>query len=134
MKTDKSDIYEQIGNLFYAIAADQHVQPLEVGELKSLISKDWLPLKLSESVVSEEAHGIIMAIDLMEANKATANDAFKEFLKFYKLHPDFFSKEIKQRMLDTAEDIALVFKGNNPIKGPHLIALRDLLNLGKVSA
>ena len=45
MKIDNRDIFEQIGNLFYSIAADQHVKPLEVGELKALISKDWLPPK-----------------------------------------------------------------------------------------
>lgn len=131
MKIDNRDIFEQVGNLFYAIAADQHVKPLEVGELKSLISKDWLPRNLGESVVSEETHCILMTMDSLTGSNATAKEAFKEFSQFYRVHPEVFSREVKQRMLDTAVEITKIFKADNPFSNPHLVALRDLLKLGK---
>lgn len=131
MKVDNRDIYEQIGNLFYSIAADQHVKPLEVGELKSLISKDWLPQN-SKSFVSEETHCIVMTMDSLEGNQVSAKEAFGEFSKFYTLHPEVFSKEVKQRMLDTAVDITKIFKADNPLDNPQLAALKDLLQLVKV--
>jgi hypothetical protein len=134
MKIDNRDIFEQIGNLFYAIAADQHVKPIEVGELKSLISKDWLPRNLGESLVSDETHFILITMDALEGNKTTAKEAFSDFSKFYSLHPEVFSKELKQRMLDTAVEITKIFKEDNPFSNPHLIALRELLKLDGVKA
>lgn len=134
MRIDNKDVLEQIGNLFYAIAADQHVKPLEVAELKSLISKDWLPRNLRESFVSDETHYILLTMDALAGNKATAEEAFNEFSKFYALHPEGFSNEVKQRMLDTAVGITRIFKADNPFNNPHLIALKALLDPGKVKA
>jgi hypothetical protein len=134
MKIDNRDIFEQIGNLLYAIAADQHVKPLQVGELKSLISKDWLPRNFSESNVSDETHCIVMTIDSLTGSNATAKEAFDEFAKFYALHQEVFSDEVKQRMLDTSVEITKFFKADNPFSNQHLVALRDLLKLGKVEA
>lgn len=132
MKIDNEDIFEQIGNMFYAIAADQNIKPIEVAELKSLISKDWLPQNLDEYFVSDATHCILVTMDSLEGNNATAKEAYNEFLKFYRVHPEVFSNEVKQRMLDTAVEITKVFKADNPLNNPHLDALRNLLNLDKV--
>lgn len=134
MKIESRDIFEQIGNLFYAIAADQHVKPLEVGELKALISKDWLPRNLAKnkSLVSDETHFIIMAMDTLEGAGATARNAFAEFAKFYKQHPGLFTEEVKQRILDTAVEITKIFKADNPFENKQLVALKELLALQNV--
>jgi hypothetical protein len=134
MKIDNRDIFEQIGNVFYAIAAEQHVKPLEVGELKSLISKDWLPRnrKGNESIVSDETHWIIMAMDTLEGNGASAKEAFREFSSFYQIHPELFTEEIKQRIQDTAVKITKIFKADNPFDNGQLVALKDLLGSNKV--
>jgi hypothetical protein len=131
---DNRDIFEQVGNLFYAIAVDQHIQPLEVGELKSLISKDWLPRNLTKSLVSDETHFILVTMDSLQGNKVTANEAFSDFSKFYMLHPEVFSKEVRKRLLDTSVKIAKVFKADNPFNNPHLMELRDILNFERVKA
>lgn len=130
MKVDNQDIYEQIGNLFYSIAADQHIKPLEVAELKLLISKDWLPRNLAdtESIVSDETHYILMTMDTLQAEHVSAKEAFKEFHKFYTSHPEVFTKEIRKRLLDTALEITKIFKADNPFENLHLLALRDILN------
>jgi hypothetical protein len=132
MKIDNHDIFEQIGSLFYSIAADQQVKPIEVGELKAMISKDWLPGKLSESLVSDETHCILMAMDFLEGSKATAKDAFEEFAKFFSLHPEAFTKELKQKVLNTAVEITTLFRADNPFRNPHLVAVKNLLSLDDV--
>jgi len=40
MEKFERDIFEQLGNLFYSIAKDQQVVPLQFGELKMLLRKD----------------------------------------------------------------------------------------------
>lgn len=134
MKIDNRDVYEQIGNLFYAIAADQHVKPLEVGELKLLISKDWLPRNLAanESVVSDETHCILVTMDTLEGNKVSAKYAFNEFSRFYAVHPEVFTREVKQRIFDTVAAITKIFQADNPFENAHLLPLKKLLDLGTV--
>lgn len=133
MKIDNRDIFEQIGNLFYAVAADQHVKPLEVAELKSLISKDWLPRNHGhEPIVSDETHFILMTMDTLEGNQTDAKDAFRDFSKFYKLHPEVFTRELKQRIVDTALEITRVFKADNPFGNGPFVALKKMLDLSSI--
>ncbi|HEY0742056.1 MAG TPA: hypothetical protein VGD40_11370 [Chryseosolibacter sp.] len=133
MNIDNRDIFEQIGNAFYAVAADQHVKPLEVGELKLLISNDWLPRTTAgnEALVSDEAHSIIMAIDSLQTAQTKSNDAFKEFASFYHKHPDVFSNDLKERIVKTARDIVKIFKADNRKPNRHLEALKNLFQLQK---
>lgn len=134
MKIDNRDIFEQLGNLFYAIAAAQHVKPLEVAELKSLISNDWLPRNWNESMVSDEAHGILIAMDTAEGNKVSAKDAFTDFSRFYKLHPDAFPVEVRKRIVDTASKITKIFEADNPNQNSQLKALKALFDVRQVNA
>jgi hypothetical protein len=127
MKIDIRDIFEQIGNAFYAVATDLRVKPIEQGELKSIIAKDWLPRNQSgDGMISNEAHCIMMAMDANEGERLTSNDAFKEFSKFYQLHRDFFTTELMKRILDTANEIASTFKKGNSSDNSYLKNLKEL--------
>jgi hypothetical protein len=131
MKVDNRDVFGQIGTLFYSVAARQHVKPLEAGELKSMISKDWLPRNLrgSDSMISDETHWIILTMDALEAEGTSAIEAFKEFSRFYMLHPEVFTKETKQRILDTAVEITKIFKADNPSDNAQVVALKELFGV-----
>jgi hypothetical protein len=133
MKIDSRDIYEQMGNLFYAIAADQHVKPLEVAELKLLISKDWPPVNPEEnrSNISDETHGILMTMDANEGSRLPAKRAFDEFSNFFNQHAEIFSNGTRQRIFDTAVEITKIFKADNPGQNIHLMALTEVLGIGK---
>lgn len=133
MKIDNRDIYEQIGNLFYAIAADQHVKPLEVAELKLLISKDWLPRNIegNEPMVSDETHCILVTMDALAGSKTSGSEAFKDFSRFYANHSEVFNNEVKQRIFDTALEITKIFKADNPFENVHLVALENIFGLSK---
>lgn len=128
MKTDIRDIYEQIGNLFYAIAADQHVKPLENGELKMLIIKHWLPRnqEAQDYKISEGAHFIILTMDALQASSTSAKEAYNSFVKFYKLNKELFSSELRELILGTASGITQIFAEQN-FENKHLTELKNLL-------
>jgi hypothetical protein len=129
MKVDNRKISEQIGNLIYAIVADQQIKPLEMAELKLLISKDGLGRRRddTEAPVSDETHFIITTIDALQSAKISAKEAFDEFYKFYLIHPEIFTTEVKQRILDKSNEIARIFNADNPSGNEHLKLLVDLL-------
>jgi hypothetical protein len=127
MKIDIRDIFEQIGNAFYAVATDLHVKPIEQGELKSIIAKDWLPRNESaDGVVSNEAHCIMMSMDANESEHLSSSDAFKEFSKFFQFHHESFTNDLMKRILDTANEIANTFKRDNSSENGHLKNLKEL--------
>lgn len=135
MKTNTRDVFEHIGSLFYAIAADQKVQPLEVAELKLLVSRDWLPRNETvKTTVPDETHYIMFTMDSLAAENTPASEAFNEFVKYYTAQPEAFTDEIKQRVLDTAFSIVRIFNGDNPEDNNMLKALRELVESGKVDA
>jgi len=127
MKTDNRDIYEQIGHLFYAIAADQHVKPIEIGELKLLINKDWLPRNLGlDHMVSDAAHFIFLTLDVLQNSSISSKEAYSSFVKFYTLHKEVFTNELKQLILNTTSEITRVFAEKNS-ENKYLTELKSLL-------
>ncbi len=129
MENFKHDIFEQMGNLFYAIALDQHVEPLQFGELKMLLRKDWLDelTPISTSNVTEASHLVSLKMDTLQAESATAEDAFNEFTKFYATHREQFSAALKEKIGKTAEAITEVFPLEHNIKNNHITKLKMLL-------
>lgn len=134
MKSEDRDLFEQIGNLFYSIATDQHVKAIEVAELKSLISKDWAPesARASKTKVSDETHVMFMAMDTLTGDGVGAEEAYNQFLHFYSLHPELFSPKLKERILNTAESITTVFISDNPFHNENLRAVKELFSDVKV--
>jgi hypothetical protein len=130
MKIENRDIYEQIGNLFYAVATDQHVAPIELAELKSMISKDWLP-RNPEAMISDETHWILLVLDALEGANAPSDIAYKNFKTFFQLHPEVFRKEVRQRIYDTCEEITKVF---HPEKVHTHSKLMDLLKVMDITS
>lgn len=127
MKIDNRDIYEQIGNAFHAVAADQHIKPLEVGELKFLISRDWLPRNsVPGEAASNEAHSIFLAMDALQANGVSSVEAFKDFEKFVGLHQEVFTEELKQRIVETSGKIVTIFSERDQVRNAHFEALKEL--------
>jgi hypothetical protein len=113
MRIDMRDTYEQIGNLFYAIATDQQVRPLQAAELKFLISINWMPRTSEsyESLISEAGHWILLTIDTLENSKVSSTQAFNSFSQFFENHQELFTSTIKETILRTVKDISTVFPG-----------------------
>jgi hypothetical protein len=119
MESFKREIFEQLGNLFYALAADQEVSLMESGELKMLLRQDWLtePESRPQDKISEASHLIGLSIDVLQNEKVPAEKAYKDFEKFYVKHREQFSFALKQKILETADAIVKIFttsEGKNP--------------------
>lgn len=134
MESFKREIFEQLGNLFYALAADQRVSLVASGELKMLLRKDWLTElgERSEDHVSEAAHLIGLSIDASQSQKVPAEVAFNNFTRFYAKHREQFSYALRQKILETAEGIVKIFSTSGQ-ENVHLEELKKLLELSTLS-
>jgi len=128
MNINYQKIYEQLGNLFYCIAAaDNNVKPQEVAKLKEIIDSDWLPLEDSTDEFGvDAAHYIFITFDYQLAESATARESFKLFADYYKAHKSAFSKDMKRKISSTATTIANSFGGTNKSELTYLTQLQKL--------
>lgn len=126
MKNFKREIFEQIGNLFYTLAADQEVPSMASGELKMLLKRDWLtePEYVSEDKVSEASHIIGLTIDTLETEQTPPREAFSSFSGFYTRHQEQFSAALKQKIVETAESMIKIFPSQKA--NPHLEEVKKL--------
>jgi hypothetical protein len=132
MKIENQDIYEQIGNLFYAVATDQLVTRLEVAELKALIGKYWLPGN-KDAVISDETHWILVTIDGLEGENVSPKDAYDQFCSFYRLNAELFAPEVRQRILDTCLEIVDVFDHKMGGQAARMNELKTLMRFDEAS-
>ena len=132
METFRREIFEQLGNLFYALAAEQHIPQIASGELKMLVRKDWLTETgyQSEDKVSEASHLIGLTIDSLQRDQTSADDAFGNFTRFYLKHREQFSAALKQKILETVESIVKMFP-NGGANNVHFEELKAMLDRSK---
>jgi hypothetical protein len=129
MSIENRDVFEQVGNLFYAIAIEQKMKPIETGELKLLISEDWIPRSSQDFPLPEESHYILLTIDALLAENTSAEDAYRGFAKFYSFHENVFTRELRRRILQTATEIVNLFRGDEKVPNKHLASLRELFDI-----
>ena len=133
MSIHNRTIYQQLGNLFYSIAANEGLKSLDTTRLKLVISKDWVPRSWSdELLISDEAHFMLSEVDALYASKISAHEAYAEFSKFYGMHPELFSLEIKNQINATSEEIAELFTEDDVASNPYLKSARKILYANKM--
>lgn len=131
MTTNYQKIYEQLGNLFFAIAmADNEVRPREVARLKELVSNEWVPMEHStDEFGTDAAFYIYISFDYLTDTFTTAQEAFDTFADYYQVHQAVFSDQLKMKIRDTAVAIAGAFKGMNKAELLYIEKLNLLLGL-----
>lgn len=107
MEAFSREIFEQLGGLYHAIAAEQRTPLITSGELKMAIKKDWLSAANGGGAqnVSEAAHLIGVTIDALQNEQVPADEAFAAFERFYQRHQEQFSQTLKKQILETADTI-----------------------------
>lgn len=122
-------LYEKLGHLFYAIAsADKHVHPAEFERLKTLVSKEWLPLEDStDAFGTDAAHYISIAFDYLQSEGVSSAEAFAVFSAYYEDNTSKFTQAIKKKILSTASAIADAFGTTNKKEKESLNTLKRLL-------
>lgn len=122
-------LYENLGKLFYAIAAaDKVIHKEEVETLEKIVKNDWVKVDdFKDEFGTDEAFYIEIMFDWMQENSPPAYQAFYEFKEFMQEHENFFTPRIRQLTWKTAESIAASFKGKQPEEETMLSKLKEIL-------
>lgn len=108
--------YQNLGKLFYAIAAaDNVVREVEYNKLKKLVHQEWLGVDALEDLGgSDAAYQIEIVFDWLHREESLDyKSCFMDFVYFKKQHPSFFNPSINSLILKTANAIAESFSGKN---------------------
>ena len=108
--------YQNVGKLFYAIAAaDKIVRKEEFDKLKEMVLLQWLDVDVIEDAFgSDAAYQIEIVFDwlIMEEN-LNAKACYDAFINYKNEQPHLFTEPIKKLILKTASAVAASFSGVN---------------------
>ncbi|MEW4922647.1 hypothetical protein [Algibacter sp. 2305UL17-15] len=108
--------YQNIGKLFYAIAAIDNVPQKEESDvLKDIIKKKWVKLApIEDGYCTDAANQIEIIFDwLNNENKPCAQSCFRDFVSFKNEQNHLFSFKTKKKILKTAHAITKSFSGED---------------------
>lgn len=119
------EFYQNLGKLFYAIAAaDKMVHKDEVETLKNIINKDWLNLEGKKTDDEIDAMRQVKIIFYALVNKnENAKQCLQEFKQYKQDNERLFKEEVKELIWKTANEITTSFSSKNK---SELIVLTDL--------
>lgn len=110
------EFYQNLGKLFYAIAAtDNHVRDEEFKTLELIINNEWISSENLESEFNDsQAKTILNTFKwLHNDNEYNADVCYNSFINFKRTHEGFFNEKINSQILKTASKIAASFSGLN---------------------
>lgn len=122
-------LYENLGKLFYAIAAaDNVIHEEEIETLERIVREDWVKVDdFKDEFGTDEAFYIEIMFDWMQENSPPAFQAFYEFKDFKEENEKLFTPQVKALTWKTAESIATSFEGKDPTEKTMLEKLKEIL-------
>jgi len=122
-------LYQNLGKLFYAVAAsDKVVHEEEKKTLKKIVKVDWVNVdEFKDEYGSDAAYLIEIIFDWLDENQPPAFTAFEDFKDFKKDHEEFFTPAINKLIWKTADQIASSFSGKNKSELILLSQLKAIL-------
>ncbi len=107
--------YQNLGKLFYAVAAsDKVVRASEYDSLKKIIKTEWVHVDdLQDEFGADAAFQIEIIFDWLNDKELSAEEAFNDFKNYYNENKHRFSNTIKIMIWNTANTIAGAFSGKN---------------------
>ncbi|MBP2831476.1 hypothetical protein J8281_04685 [Aquimarina sp. U1-2] len=114
-KNEGIKIYQNLGKLFYAIAAsDRVVREAEYNMLRKIVQTKWLNAsKVEDKFGPDAAYQIEIVFDWMDAEESSAETCFSSFEQCYLNYKSKFTTQIRQLIWDTADAIASAFSDKN---------------------
>ncbi|GGX18595.1 hypothetical protein [Aquimarina muelleri] len=119
MSTSKNieiEFYQNLGKLFYAIAAsDKVVRKSEYDSLRKIVKSEWLKTGTMEDGFGVNAsYQIEIVFDWLDyEEELNAEECFKEFEAYYKKNTSSFTDSLKNLIWNTVNTIADSFSGKN---------------------
>lgn len=121
--------YQNLGKLFYAVAAsDKVVKMEEIDTLKDIVEQEWVSIDdYQDEFGTDTAYQIEIIFDWLEENQPDAFLAFEEFSDFKKEHEKLFNSNINKLIWKTADAIAASFAGKNKSELIMLSKLKSII-------
>lgn len=122
------ELYTELGKLFYHLAAaDGKVHDAEKDALHKLIRTKWKPLEDSADEFGTDLANLIEFSFDYEDSEIETEDGLESFSTFYTQNKDQFKPSIKNKILETAKEIAEAYRGKNKDEKKIMDSLRLLL-------
>ncbi len=129
MKTQQNEaisFYQNIGKLFYAIAAsDNKINEVEYNTLKSIVQIEWLTADALKDNFNTDFGSLIINVFkwLNYEQEYNAKECYNSFIGYKNMNEHLFTYDIKLLIMRTAGRIAASFSGKNK---SELIMLANL--------
>ena len=108
--------YQNLGKLFYAIAAsDKVIRKSEYESLHNIVKSDWLKVDdIVDEFGADAAFQIEIVFDWLDyEEELDAEECFLQFQTYYEEHKSIFTTNIKILVWTTCNSIASAFSGKN---------------------
>lgn len=121
--------YQQLGKLFYSIAAvDGTVRTEEITKLIEIVQKEWVPIEDTLNEYGDDsAYQIEIVFDWLIEKDSSIGNVIPGFKNFKKEHPSLFKPQVSELILKTAMAIAESFSIKNKSELKLITELRDIL-------
>ena len=122
-------LYENLGKLFYAIAAaDKVVTKEEIRVLDEMVALDWKEVEHSrDEFGTDMSFQIEVIFDWFRENDLSADYAFAKFRNYKREHEYLFDEELNHLIWRTANKIAGAFAPISRAEVTMLSRLRKIL-------
>jgi len=126
----QSLFYQNLGTLFYAIAAaDKTVRLEEISTLKQIVNTEWLALDGVKNKAEIDAmREIKITFNKLKEQTKNADACLAEFKLFKKAHEYLFTENVKQLIWKTANAIVSSFSRRNKSELIIITELGIILN------
>lgn len=107
--------YQNLGKLFYAIAAsDKIVRKSEYDSLRKIVKSEWLKFDdIEDDFGADAAFQIEIVFDWLDYKELNAEQCFNEFEEYFHENKKRFNDNVKQLVWNTCNAIAGAFSGKN---------------------
>ena len=128
------NLYKELGNLFYAIAAvDGKISKNEKKMINSLVIYQWRPVEKSrDSIGTDAANIILFQFDVNEEMGVKAEEKFKCFASFFEENYNVITPVLREKILNSARTIAESTRKINNAEFKTLMKLRYLVAHGNL--
>ncbi len=131
MDIQVNKFYQNLGKLFYAVAAsDAVVRKDEYEALKKVVSSHWLSLDdVTDEFGGDASYQIEIVFDFLYASKFEdhALDFVKDFEEFKTTNQELFSAKVDRTIWRTCISIADAFYGKNQKEKEILAMIKTVL-------
>ena len=123
-------LYENLGKLFYAIAAaDKVVRKEDIQALYEIVAREWKQVGHSrDEFGTDMSFQIEVIFDWFRENDLSADAAFVKFKNYKKEHEHLFDEELNRLIWKTANKINGAFAPMTKAEVKMLSRLRKLLS------